>query len=59
MAAVTEKKKVSNTYKFNRVTDKKKIENYSNDPYFVKKNQEASDFLKNAEIPEDFKKKKK
>jgi hypothetical protein len=59
MATITEKNKMSNTYKINKVTNKKKIEMYSNDEYFLKKNKQASDFLKKTGLPENLKAKKK
>ena len=39
-----------------RVTDKKAIQRYIEDPYFVKNREMASAFLKKAGLPEKFKK---
>lgn len=39
-----------------RVTNKKAIQRYINDPYMVKKREMASAFLKKAGLPEKFKK---
>lgn len=39
-----------------RVTDKKAIQRYIEDSYFVKKREMASAFLKKAGLPEKFKK---
>ena len=39
-----------------RVTKKNAIQRYKKDPYFVKKREMASAFLKKAGLPEKFKK---
>jgi hypothetical protein len=53
MMGNTTKKKL--TGKAKAVTDKS-VKDYTNDPYFVKKREIASAFLKKAGLPESFKK---
>jgi len=47
----TNKKKVTGKAK---LADDKTIKDYTNDPYFVKKREIASAFLKKAGLPESF-----
>ena len=54
MEAVSENKKEVKPYKINRVTNKKTIELYNNDPFFIKKHEDAEKFLKKVGLPEDF-----
>ena len=51
MMGNTSKKKVSGKAK---VATDKTIKDYTNDPYFVKKREIASAFLKKAGLPESF-----
>jgi len=53
MMGNTTKKKL--TGKSKAVTDKS-VKDYTNDPYFVKKREAASAFLKKVGLPESFKK---
>jgi hypothetical protein len=53
MMGNTTKKKL--TGKTKAVTDKS-VKDYTNDPYFVKKREIASAFLKKAGLPDSFKK---
>ena len=41
------------------ITVKKNMKDYSNDPYFVKKAEKATAFLKKHGLPESFTKRKK
>jgi hypothetical protein len=54
--ATTNKKITINKSK--AVSDKT-INDYANDPYFIKKREKAEKFLKKAGLPESFKKEKK
>lgn len=49
----TTKKKITGKAK---VATDKTTKDYTNDPYFVKKREIASEFLKKAGLPESFKK---
>jgi hypothetical protein len=57
MSVATKKKKGSN--KMYLGTLDTSIKNLGNDPYFVKKTEEARKFLKKVGLPKDFMKKKK
>jgi hypothetical protein len=48
----------TNKDQFLNITIVKELRDYSKDPYFVKKAEEAKAFIKKHGIPEDFKKKK-
>jgi len=56
MRSATKNKKISDVEPVAIDSDMK---DYSKDPYFIKKHEQALAFLKKAGIPEDFKKKKK
>ncbi|WP_160290277.1 hypothetical protein [Flavihumibacter solisilvae] len=54
MASPTKKRATSKT----KMTVDKDLRDYSNDPFFIKKREEAEKFLKRAGLPESFKTKK-
>jgi hypothetical protein len=45
-------------YKFEKVTDPKRLAVIAKDPYFVKKRKEAAEFFKKHPLPDSFKYKK-
>ena len=50
---------VMSLWEISNLFDLQGFKDYSKDPYFIKKHEQALAFLKKAGIPEDFKKKKK
>lgn len=54
--ATTAKKKITGKAK---VVSGKTVNDYANDPYFIKKRETAEKFLKKAGLPESFTKTKK
>ena len=54
MAASIKKKAISTI----KVVDEKKIRDYANDPFFIKKREQAEEFLKRTGLPESFTKSK-